>query len=81
MTETVASPCILVCQLDHKTGWCLGCARTGEEIMTWPKATEEEKRAVLARLPERLSAMGLPQGGDAAEAEARATEQRNRNRR
>lgn len=78
MTAAVPSPCILVCQLDRKTGWCLGCGRTGGEIMAWPEASDDEKRAVLNRLPERLSALGLPPGGDQAEAEVRATQQRNR---
>ena len=77
MTETVASPCILVCQLDNKTGWCLGCGRTGAEIMAWSQASDTEKRAVIDALPSRMAAMGLPAGGDRAEGEDRATRQRN----
>lgn len=77
---TVASPCILVCQLDRKTGWCLGCGRTGAEIMGWPSATDAEKRAIVDALPGRLRHLGLPPGGDAGEAEARAAAQRNSGR-
>ncbi len=78
MSDAVPSPCILVCQLDHKTGWCLGCGRTGAEIMAWPSATKAEQRKVLSSLPERMEAMGLPPGGDQQIAETRATAQRNR---
>jgi predicted Fe-S protein YdhL (DUF1289 family) len=78
MTAPVPSPCILVCQLDRKTGWCLGCGRTGAEIMAWPKASEDEKRSVAAKLPARLAALGLPPGGDHNDGEARATRRRDR---
>lgn len=51
--ETVASPCISVCQLDPATNRCLGCLRSLEEIRDWPVMTGAEKRAVLARLERR----------------------------
>lgn len=50
----IASPCTKVCTLDPDTGWCRGCGRTLAEIGDWPYAGEAEKRAILARLPERL---------------------------
>lgn len=50
---TVPSPCTGVCRIDPLTGWCEGCARTIEEIMVWPRADDAEKRAIVARLPER----------------------------
>ena len=76
MTEAAPSPCILVCQLDRKTGWCLGCGRTGDEIRDWPTAPDDRKRLILDALPQRLTEMGLPPGGNAAEAERRAVAQR-----
>jgi predicted Fe-S protein YdhL (DUF1289 family) len=51
------SPCIQVCVLDPVTGFCIGCGRTGAEIAAWPAAGEREKAAIVARLPERLTAM------------------------
>lgn len=80
MKQAVASPCILVCQLDRKTGWCLGCGRNSDEIMDWSSAPDELKRLILGLLPERLEAMGLPPGGDGAEAERRAVSQRSPSR-
>ena len=50
---TVASPCTNVCQLNPRTGWCEGCARTMDEITRWPLVSDDERRAILARLPER----------------------------
>ena len=49
----IPSPCIGVCRLDPKTGFCVGCLRTGEEIMAWPGADAAERMAMLSRLPPR----------------------------
>lgn len=49
----VASPCINVCRMDAKSGWCEGCLRTIEEITLWSRWDDESKRAVWAQLPAR----------------------------
>lgn len=49
------SPCILVCSIDDATGYCFGCGRTREEIGAWTQYTTEQRRALMAALPERLS--------------------------
>ena len=51
---TIESPCILVCSVDMKTGYCFGCGRTRGEIETWMDMTPEKRRAVMALLPARL---------------------------
>ena len=51
--RSVASPCTNVCQINQRTGWCEGCRRTMDEISRWPHANDDERRAILARLPER----------------------------
>jgi predicted Fe-S protein YdhL (DUF1289 family) len=54
----VASPCVSVCVLDPGgTGVCTGCGRTMDEIASWIDLTNDERRAVIDRLPERLSAL------------------------
>ncbi len=50
---SVPSPCIAVCQVDAKTSRCIGCRRHIDEIRDWPILSVEEKRAILAKLPER----------------------------
>ncbi len=52
------SPCILVCSIDMVTGYCFGCGRTREEIGAWTLYTSQERRAIMAALPDRLAAMG-----------------------
>jgi hypothetical protein len=50
----IESPCILVCSIDMKTGFCFGCGRTRDEISGWLTMTPETRRAVMAELPARL---------------------------
>jgi predicted Fe-S protein YdhL (DUF1289 family) len=48
------SPCILVCSIDDKTGFCFGCGRTREEIGAWTTYSNSERRQIMATLPQRL---------------------------
>lgn len=48
------SPCILVCSIDDKTGYCFGCGRTRDEIGLWTSYTSLERRTIMAELPARL---------------------------
>lgn len=48
------SPCILVCSIDDKTGYCFGCGRTQEEIGAWMTYTSAERREIMQVLPQRL---------------------------
>jgi predicted Fe-S protein YdhL (DUF1289 family) len=50
----IESPCILVCSIDMRTGYCFGCGRTQREIGGWTAMTASERRAVMAALPARL---------------------------
>ncbi|WP_265518728.1 DUF1289 domain-containing protein [Nitratireductor luteus] len=50
----IESPCILVCSIDSKTGYCFGCGRTREEIGSWMAMEPARRRAVMADLPARL---------------------------
>ena len=49
------SPCTKVCVMDAAGRYCLGCARTLDEIAGWGGMSEAEQAAVLARLPARRS--------------------------
>ena len=53
--SNVESPCILVCSIDRKTGYCLGCGRTGNEIANWLRYSPAERQSVIAVLDDRLS--------------------------
>ena len=51
---SIESPCILVCSIDMKTGFCFGCGRTRDEISAWLTMTPEQRRHVMSGLPARL---------------------------
>lgn len=51
------SPCISVCVLDPVSELCEGCGRSLDEISQWSRMTEDERRAVMARLRERLEGL------------------------
>lgn len=48
------TPCISLCTLDPNTELCEGCGRSLDEISQWSRMTDEQRRAVISRLPERL---------------------------
>jgi predicted Fe-S protein YdhL (DUF1289 family) len=50
----IESPCILVCSIDMKTGYCFGCGRTRDEISSWLTMTPAERSAVTETLSARL---------------------------
>jgi len=47
------TPCVAVCQIDPKSGFCLGCYRTLKEIAQWGKFSEEKRQALLPELDQR----------------------------
>lgn len=46
VSDKVRSPCVSVCALDEND-MCIGCQRTGDEILRWTQMTNEERREVL----------------------------------
>ena len=52
------SPCIGVCRLDPKSGWCLGCGRNTAEIKGWVKLTPFRRKRLERELPRRLAKLG-----------------------
>ena len=55
--DPVVSPCISVCQLDPRTGLCLGCLRSLEEISSWSRISRNEQREVLVVVAARREAL------------------------
>lgn len=51
------SPCIKICTYDARSGLCSGCGRTLKEIGDWFSMSDEERRAVMEKLPARLRAL------------------------
>ena len=50
----IETPCVKVCTLDARSGLCLGCGRTVDEIERWTSMNASERRQVMDQLPTRL---------------------------
>ncbi|MBL8753723.1 MAG: DUF1289 domain-containing protein [Planctomycetes bacterium] len=55
------SPCVLVCRMDERDRYCLGCQRTRAEIAAWFQLDDATKRSVLAELPARRATSPRPE--------------------
>jgi predicted Fe-S protein YdhL (DUF1289 family) len=51
----IETPCVKVCTLDARTGLCLGCGRTVDEIARWTAMDASERAQVMRELPDRLA--------------------------
>lgn len=47
------SPCISVCRMDDRSGLCLGCFRTIDEIVAWGRQGDRERRVVWQQIVHR----------------------------
>lgn len=61
----VPSPCVSVCRIDERSGFCEGCLRTIDEIIAWGPLPDAAKREVWTRLAQRADAI-LAAPADAA---------------
>ena len=52
----IESPCVNICTLDARSGLCLGCGRSIDEIARWSTMTAAERSRVMAELPTRMAA-------------------------
>lgn len=51
----IETPCVKICTLDARSGLCLGCGRTIDEIARWTAMSAVERARVMAQLPARLA--------------------------
>lgn len=52
--ESVPSPCVSVCRMDAERRFCQGCLRSIDEIRQWRDAGDAMRRAIWARVAQRL---------------------------
>lgn len=62
----VESPCIKICVVHPESRICTGCLRSIDEIGRWSRMSLEERRVVMAELPQRADAFKKRRGGRAA---------------
>lgn len=53
------SPCNGLCSFERRTGFCIGCARTRDEIVGWRAASDEARDRIGAGLAARRSRLGF----------------------
>jgi uncharacterized protein len=53
----IETPCINVCVVD-RSGHCVGCGRSLNEIASWSTLTGDARRRIMAALPQRLQTLG-----------------------
>ena len=59
----IESPCVKVCTLDARSGLCLGCGRTVDEIAHWSAMSAAERARVMRKLPARNSGAAVAATG------------------
>ena len=64
--DEVESPCIKVCVVHPEARICTGCLRSIDEITRWSKMSPEERRDIIAALPDRAGLLKKRRGGRAA---------------
>jgi predicted Fe-S protein YdhL (DUF1289 family) len=53
LAEGPPSPCIGVCRIDERSGWCIGCYRNIDEIREWMITPPAERHRILEALKQR----------------------------
>lgn len=54
--ENVPSPCVSVCRMDARSGLCLGCWRTIDEIRAWSTSDDDTRRRLWTTIEQRAQA-------------------------
>ncbi len=60
------SPCVQICVIHPEARICTGCLRSIDEITRWSKLSADERRAIMAALPDRADLLKKRRGGRAA---------------
>ncbi|MGX0903030.1 putative Fe-S protein YdhL (DUF1289 family) [Roseovarius sp. MBR-79] len=64
--DEVESPCVRICVVHPEARICTGCLRSIYEISRWSKLSADERRAIMAALPDRADLLKKRRGGRAA---------------
>ena len=64
--DEIESPCVKICMIHPETRLCTGCLRSPMEISMWSRMDGQERREIMAQLPERREKFGLKRRGGRA---------------
>jgi predicted Fe-S protein YdhL (DUF1289 family) len=59
----IESPCVKTCVIEPASRLCIGCLRSIDEIGDWGRMTPEERRTIMADLPNRQGQLSKRRGG------------------
>ena len=62
----IASPCVNICVIHPGARICVGCYRTGDEIASWTRYTDDQRAALMAALPARAARLTDPEARPSA---------------
>lgn len=62
----IESPCVKICVIHPQARLCTGCLRSLDEIATWSRMDADQRRAIMAELPDRKALLRQRRGGRAA---------------
>jgi predicted Fe-S protein YdhL (DUF1289 family) len=55
----IETPCVKICTVDARQGFCLGCGRTIDEIARWARMSAAERGRIVNELSERRMGHGV----------------------
>ena len=64
--DEIESPCIRICVVHPEARICTGCHRSIDEIARWSRMNADERRTIMAELPDRAAELKKRRGGRAA---------------
>ena len=64
--QEVDSPCVNICVVHPEARICTGCYRSLDEIAQWGRMSPEQRRAIMAELPDRAPQLRKRRGGRSA---------------
>ncbi len=64
--DEIDSPCNRICVIHPAEKICTGCFRTIEEITVWSRLSAEDRKRLMAELPDRAPRLQKRRGGRAA---------------
>ncbi|MFU1478883.1 DUF1289 domain-containing protein [Roseovarius sp. C7] len=64
--DEIESPCVRVCVVHPEARICTGCLRSIDEIRDWSRMTPDQRREIMAELPDRGTMLRKRRGGRAA---------------
>ncbi|MHA6323774.1 DUF1289 domain-containing protein [Roseivivax sp. CAU 1753] len=61
--DEIESPCVQTCVVHPAERICVGCLRTIDEITGWSRMSAQERRDIMATLPDRAPRLRKRRGG------------------